>query len=211
MNRWRLRRFCRWHRLQLVVLVAALLSQLLVSLGLPLPAVCARLKDTSTPYPCMDHPCGCLSAEQCWACACCCFSMTEKLAWAAEHHYTPPPSAYKIAAEEAHAGGLASPSCCPECNTQEQPQTASCCAHAVHQADCCHSTTLRGVVVVLGISALRCQGQAASGLLASLPAVPPVPPLAGLEQPTGDEMLPLLSLFFPSLLVTPPTPPPRSA
>ncbi|MFM7107105.1 MAG: hypothetical protein ACKOZU_00590 [Planctomycetaceae bacterium] len=71
----------------------ALACHVLVASGLPLPLAvtppeggsdaAARLaaKDRSRPFPCMDKPCGCASAEQCFA-ACCCHTPVERLAWA---------------------------------------------------------------------------------------------------------------------------------
>ena len=61
--------------------------------GLPLPVgslsirgdspAAKRLagKDRSTPFPCMDKPCGCATAEQCFT-SCCCHTPAETLAWA---------------------------------------------------------------------------------------------------------------------------------
>ncbi len=65
----------------------ALLAYCATTFGLPLPA--DPRKGTSQPFPCQDHPCGCQSAEQCWR-GCCCFSATERWAWAREHHVEPP-------------------------------------------------------------------------------------------------------------------------
>jgi hypothetical protein len=52
---------------------------------LPLPiAPVAQIdpgKDTSQPFPCQNRPCGCRSAEQCWK-KCCCFTNSQKVAWA---------------------------------------------------------------------------------------------------------------------------------
>jgi hypothetical protein len=76
----------------------AVLGYALVASGLPLPfgglpadfsagrgdAAAARLlagKDRSRPFPCMDKPCGCATAEQCFS-SCCCHSPAERLAWA---------------------------------------------------------------------------------------------------------------------------------
>ena len=44
---------------------------------------------SSTPFPCQGHHCGCRSAENCWH-HCCCFTLEQRLAWAATHHVTPP-------------------------------------------------------------------------------------------------------------------------
>ncbi len=41
-------------------------------------------KDRSRPFPCMDKPCGCVTAEQCFA-NCCCHTAAERLAWACAH------------------------------------------------------------------------------------------------------------------------------
>ncbi|MFO0999901.1 MAG: hypothetical protein U0936_06175 [Planctomycetaceae bacterium] len=35
----------------------------------------------SQPFPCQNRPCGCRSAEQCWK-KCCCFTNSQKVAWA---------------------------------------------------------------------------------------------------------------------------------
>ena len=45
-------------------------------------------KDRSRPFPCMDKPCGCATAEQCFS-SCCCNSPAELLAWAEAHHLDP--------------------------------------------------------------------------------------------------------------------------
>ena len=78
------RRFVTW---------CAVLGYALIVSGLPLggvgpvrgpsAAAAKRLagKDRSTPFPCMDTPCGCVSARQCFT-DCCCRSPAETLAWA---------------------------------------------------------------------------------------------------------------------------------
>ena len=70
-----------------VVVWICLLLYALVASGLPLPmgtldgSVAARLaeKDRSKPFPCMNKPCGCRSAKQCFA-KCCCHTAAERLA-----------------------------------------------------------------------------------------------------------------------------------
>jgi hypothetical protein len=76
----------------------ALLGYAVIALGLPLPfgslpadrgdagidpaaALLLAAKDRSRPFPCMNKPCGCASAEQCFT-NCCCHSPAERLAWA---------------------------------------------------------------------------------------------------------------------------------
>lgn len=54
-------------------------------ISLPVPG----FKDASTPFMCLDHACSCRDARNCWN-NCCCFSQSEKLAWAARQKVTPP-------------------------------------------------------------------------------------------------------------------------
>ncbi len=48
-----------------------------------------NFKDDSTPFMCLDHACSCRNAGNCWS-HCCCFSESEKLAWAQKHQVQPP-------------------------------------------------------------------------------------------------------------------------
>jgi len=79
----------------------AILGYTLVASGLPLPfgivapaasdsPAAKRLagKDRSRPFPCMDKPCGCGTAEQCFT-NCCCNTPSETLAWAMAHRVEP--------------------------------------------------------------------------------------------------------------------------
>lgn len=113
----------------------AILGYGLVASGLPLPVggllpgaadgvAAKRLagKDRSRPFPCMDTPCGCASAEQCFT-NCCCNTPSQTLAWARARGLEPA----LIAALARRA-------------TQEAPATqaqASCCATQAAQPSCC--------------------------------------------------------------------------
>lgn len=79
--------------------------------GLPKP-------QSSVPFPCMDHRCGCASPEECWT-NCCCMSPEERLAWAHEHGVQPPPS---IAARVL---GTAKPACCQCATTPNASRTST--------------------------------------------------------------------------------------
>ena len=61
----------------------ALLCLAAILLPLPIAPVAQNNsgKDTSQPFPCQNRPCGCRSAEQCWK-KCCCFTNSQKVAWA---------------------------------------------------------------------------------------------------------------------------------
>jgi hypothetical protein len=68
----------RWRALgRRLGVLGTLCAYLAATTGLPLPA--GVRKDTSQPYPCQNHPCGCKSAEECWR-HCCCMSVEER--WA---------------------------------------------------------------------------------------------------------------------------------
>lgn len=73
-----------WHRAARgLVSLTVLLGVCAMMFPLPIspPAVETQEKDDSEPFPCQDRPCGCQSASQCWK-KCCCFTNTQKLAWA---------------------------------------------------------------------------------------------------------------------------------
>lgn len=116
-----------------VVTWSAIVGYGLVVSGLPLPlgvgspdsssAATKRLsaKDRSTPFPCMDKPCGCATAEQCFT-NCCCHTPAETLVWAKAHRVEPAViTALKrrVAAEL----GRNEPSCC-------SAKKKSCCEAA---------------------------------------------------------------------------------
>jgi hypothetical protein len=65
--------------------VVSLVAYLASVWGYPLPQ--AATHDHSVPFPCQDHHCGCVSAEQCWT-SCCCFTPAERIAWAQRHKVT---------------------------------------------------------------------------------------------------------------------------
>lgn len=86
------------------------------AMWLPVPQLSSPQKDRSEPYPCMDRPCGCVSAAQCWK-QCCCFTNQQKVAWAEENRVTVPESVVAAAAQE---------------NAQETAATTRLsCAHCV--------------------------------------------------------------------------------
>ncbi|MEI8318130.1 MAG: hypothetical protein WCH79_09295 [Planctomycetia bacterium] len=118
----------------------AILGYGVLALGLPLPAgkgptgapagldvagVIAA-KDRSVAFPCMNSPCGCASADQCFR-ECCCTTLAERLAFARRHRL----DAGLIAALEARllgAGELA-----------ERKPHAACCASDLAAQNCCDS------------------------------------------------------------------------
>lgn len=88
---------------------AALLAYLVTVVGVPLPM--APEKDRSQPFPCMDRPCGCKNAAQCWR-SCCCTTPQERLAWARQRGIEPPSTLALLVALRRPTGGSAKRSCC---------------------------------------------------------------------------------------------------
>jgi hypothetical protein len=131
-----------------------LLLLLLMITGVPVPR--SSHKDCSSPFPCMFSQCGCMTAEQCWR-SCCCHSLEEKLAWARKQGVTPPDYVLDQARDqgidfEQEVASSAEPACdcCSKDNSKKQ----------VHDTE-------RGLVYVVSLRALKCQGQDGWMLLAS--------------------------------------------
>jgi hypothetical protein len=192
-------------------LVAALLiaNQFLVASGLPLPAVAAGpKKDLSKPFPCMNRPCGCMNADQCWH-SCCCFTMREKLAWAKAHGVEPPAYVCEAAAEEereeaAHAAHHLLSACKKRC---------CCCCCKAHEETVAQNPRQSlpapaGKQIVL-LMALDCQGHGLLSILAiALPAI--VRPVRQYEfQPIAKVCM--IEAAFDSIHFSPAIPPPRIA
>ena len=129
-----------------IIVWLAIVGYSLVASGLPLPLgnmgadatdspAAKRLaaKDRSNPFPCMDKPCGCATAEQCFS-SCCCHTLAERLAWAKLHNVH---SAVLVALEhrvarDALTDGLVI--------ALPAPKKASCCSsHPPARASCCSS------------------------------------------------------------------------
>jgi hypothetical protein len=132
-----IRRFIAWLSLSGYAVVASGLPLPLgaVAPGSASPATEKRLaaKDRSTPFPCMDKPCGCVTAEQCFA-NCCCNTPAETLAWAEIHKVDPAVIAALQRRAAAPAKKTVTVSSCCSSTTQ-----ARCCS-APSEPACCRET-----------------------------------------------------------------------
>lgn len=121
-------------RLPLLSLVAGCLVA--CSIDWPVPVVVQ--KDTTVAFPCQTRGCGCKNADQCWK-SCCCFSDSEKLAWANAHDITPP-TWFTDKMSAAKADGLtkrvtakASPR---KAKATEAKKSSCCCCCKTEQNSC---------------------------------------------------------------------------
>src|SRR5438034_11822938 len=111
-----------------------------------------RSGDFSRSFPCMDHPCGCHDADECWA-GCCCLSDAEKLVWC-EARGVEPPSFVRRNAERELAQAKKKRCCCckdEDCGENGAPESQP----TFHW--------------VLGITATRCHHHGPAGLMTTAP------------------------------------------
>ena len=152
----------------------AILGYGVLALGLPLPAgmrsqgggaasidmagVIAS-KDRSIPFPCMNSPCGCASADQCFR-DCCCTTLAERLAFAHRHRL----DASLIAALEGRMKGHA--------DLSERVAKGSCCKSDRAAPSCCDSES-KADAGAADAEGRCCQGEAttAAGDEEPVPAV----------------------------------------
>jgi hypothetical protein len=132
-------------------------------------------KDRSTPFPCMNSPCGCVTAAQCFE-SCCCHTPAELLAWASARNVSGEvlvSLSQRVAAEGRQASAGA---CCGD----SEPAVPSCCDSNV--AACCEAeqspvaainAPLSESVVVLQ-AVLACGGLVSEWLACAAAPLPPV-------------------------------------
>jgi hypothetical protein len=145
--------------------ILAALGYLMTIIGFPVVAP-PGVSRGGTPFPCQSHACGCTSAEQCWG-HCCCFTLSERLAWAATHDATPPAAVVAQAEQEQRA---AKASCCAS--------RTSCCAPSKPGKDQAAPGSPSQVRWLLGIRARGCHGQGNDWVVFSSPIAPPPARLA---------------------------------
>lgn len=199
---------------------------------LPVGRITPSEKDGAEPFPCQNRPCGCNSALQCWK-QCCCFSHTQKLAWARAHGVTPP--AFVVAAAKAEANREVSVTaakpkpCCAQADTRSVDNNLPACCEREQAgaggiaARCCSpgrasddkfkardkrkQENARGTILIVEVQ--KCHGQGLYGT--SLPwALLPAVETSEIRSapPSWDHPC---SISVPSVCAEPPEPPPRLA
>jgi hypothetical protein len=196
---------------------------------------------SSISYPCQNHRCGCLTAEECWAGPCCCFTMQEKVAWAAERGIRPPVHAIRLAEEEVAPKRLSqeehppTDAGCAKCRENAPPKyMGSDCSSdsdvcpqsgSTNHKSCCEETQTtppsqahrlpepepRSTAWVIGMFAQKCRGEGPGGLLKLDPSVPPASLGRNLFAPIPLSDILALQLSVTSNSPPPPTRPPRKS
>ena len=194
---------------------------LLVASGLPLPVVAPPAdapsnrvtKDRSRPFPCMDKPCGCATAEQCFA-NCCCHTPAQRLAWAKAHRVEP---AVLAALERRVAAHTEAPAGCCAADDVDLEGPDVCRDYRSLAADPMEPAPVSdgasdppGRRIVILRDVLACSG-IATALLGCGPALPPP---ARAVAPAGDsaaiDRLVLRDDVAASFSADLPAPPPRA-
>jgi hypothetical protein len=201
----------------------------LASIVLPLPiAPVAQIgpgKDTSQPFPCQNRPCGCRSAEQCWK-KCCCFTNSQKVAWAKANRIELPD--YVLAAAKKETTITKKP--CALCSKDDAGKTQQKCEASVasttgkHQSSASAAPTAASSAPVPRVTSARpktskwihsvysaeCQGQPAFSLCFPASIVPArVQPITNSDDTT--EFLHHVSERLHLTSMRPPLPPPKLA
>lgn len=174
---------------KLLLVWVAMLAYCASAIGVAIPMPATVPKDSSEPFPCQHHQCGCHSAEQCRR-SCCCFSDEQKVAWARAH-------------------GVAARSV-----LSDHPQVAatkstgkSCC----HQGGCQQSSTEAAeekTPWVLLISAAKCQGLATLWITIGVALPPTHDDRVAATVLVPQETVALLECGWSSTSFPPPVPPP---
>lgn len=190
---WSIAQLTRW----MVLLVAV---WMLLPVGIQIQSPETVGKDTSAPFPCQHRACGCRSAQQCWK-KCCCFTNTQKVAWARKNQVQLPAFVVAAARAEGIPGAALARVCC-HTGGQDTPRKPATSARPTR--------TSTALVLVPVLNELRCRGVEQStwgGLTAVAPPVRgtvlPLPPLVA-----ADGIMDVLVLVPVNRV--PPTPPPRS-
>jgi hypothetical protein len=153
-------------------------------------------KDLSVPFPCMNRPCGCRSAEECWT-GCCCTTKAERIAFVLEHGLQMPAALEQADDESAPKKSCCVTGCVPECSA-----SGKSCGH------CSRSEPVPKKKLVSWSTALKCKGQS-SQLLQFGGAVLRIAPVAPMGLPSITSDVAIVDDLAAGVSLAPPSPPPR--
>lgn len=214
----RLKQFCR-NQARRLIAVGVLLTFVAALLPLPIPQMHEHDEESSEPFPCQHHHCGCRSADQCWK-KCCCFTNAQKVAWAKSHHVQAPEFVIAAAKSESTAQSCTGGSCCLKEKPQAKVTTAtppSNCQISANVDLPNDSPLVRTanekpdrpeMTYVFGFRAQECQGQVWGWSVLPWSILPPPPQFLSTSDRPACWPLPL-SEREPETMREPPVPPPR--
>lgn len=148
---------------QRLLAVLALVGYWSATIGVPIPQ--SPRKDGGEPFPCQGHHCGCQNAAACWR-TCCCYSATEKVAWARAKAVEPPAAAVVEAALEWNSprqrDAEITAAACARCTERAGRNCRSATATPVPAASCRSSSDRNDETSAttwhVSVSPVKCQG-----------------------------------------------------
>lgn len=170
-------------------------------------------KDTSQPFPCQNRPCGCRSAEQCWK-KCCCFTNSQKVAWAKANGVDLPD--YVLAAAKKETAAVKKS--CALCSKTKDNGEKSKCEESIASKNSTSETSAaqspktlartKASKWVLSVYAAECQGQPSTTMC--FPAtIVPARVVAVTISVEMTEIVHEVSERLNSTTLRPPLPPPK--
>lgn len=221
--------------LSLVVLLG--ICAMLFPLPFAPPVPHSTDKDLSEPFPCQNRPCGCQSAAQCWK-KCCCFTDTQKVAWAKANNVKVPDFVLVAAKRELEASQKTSSTAgkfapktamptsnCGCCKKEAVAAANSTCNKdaatvAVTTSQTCDVAAVDEITTapknrtspaskwVMAVFAAECQGQGPFAFSYSCPTIPTQPVLMTTSV-AEIETVEIESERLTQLPMRPPLPPPK--
>ena len=177
--------------------------------GVPLPT--GTSAKSGQMFPCMDCPCGCNSAEQCWR-SCCCHTLAEQMDWACEHRVRPPEFAIDEARRQridlCWLDDLALPAAAKTCCVAKAEHRKPCCC--CHKNDHPSNNNDKTSTHIIVWKALACGGLSMNWLAAAPTLIAPPVDLAD-RLPLVSWLGPPTSSLAEGLANQPAVPPPQRA
>ena len=179
------------------------------SIPLPIARISLPEGESAVPFPCQYCGCGCKSALKCWT-SCCCFTPSQRLAWAKQNGVTPPDYAI-LADDQSTSSSIAASgeSCCVTKKTCCAAKKACCAVKSKDSVPKVTTWSTPRTKMVLTLCALKCQGASSDFTLLPWTILVREVTLNCRRFATG-ERTPLDSWDVPSHSLQPELPPPKA-
>ena len=187
--------FIRLHSLRLQIAIRIISVTLLISL-------CAAVapsqvgprsvpsSDSTAPFPCQHHACGCQTGEQCWK-NCCCFTNAQKMVWAKNNCVKPPEDVLVTATLESEHRCCYPSGCSRKSNVSASRRPKS-----------------RQPFFEIGVLADTCHGYDWKWSFSPWSIIVGVMDILRIQTHSGERVV-LHSILSPDRSLEPPVPPPR--